>query len=394
MPIHSPASHMLFPLLSHSGAFCFLMPRIFPFIPRGWSIYFLWGRCLAQMCVIMKFPLRFEVVGGNSSQCLVHRDCVSGEESQKTINWEFVKNSGKCTRLPAPHRSAFCFANLRILASQMERLPSTFSACSQKATPLDYLEIILSVTWEVLRPLYFLRNKAHPNDFKRTLQHSLRRQTSCESWKCAVPFLPRWVQCDLLWATQVCKPPKTSLAKGNGTQCQIKLRWATRGIWNNCKWSSQLRTSSVCRRRFTSLLSVVKANRQKMQEAQAQTPRYIFQYFQWCAGPRMGLLSHFSFFGCVVAGWPHPDGKQKPVCVWAGQFPSFEALPQETMASTLRKFCLLLVCSSAFLRLKWTSIVEQTQQTWKIRANKRHKLRGNKVVLHCPSSFHFVLSTP
>lgn len=72
------------------------------------------------MCVIMKFPLRFEVVGGNSSPCLVHTDCVSGEESQKTINREFVKNSGTWTRLPAPQRSAFCFANLRILASQMD----------------------------------------------------------------------------------------------------------------------------------------------------------------------------------------------------------------------------------------------------------------------------------
>lgn len=152
-------------------------------IPGGWSIYFLWGRCLAQMCTIMKFPLRLEVVGGNSSQCLVHTDCVSGEESQKTINWEFVKNSGTCTGLLAPRRLAFCFPNLRILASQMEGLPSTFSAWSQKATPLDYLEIILSVTWEVLGPLYFLRNKAHPNDFKSTLQHSLCRQTSCESWK-------------------------------------------------------------------------------------------------------------------------------------------------------------------------------------------------------------------
>lgn len=341
------------------------------------------------MCVIMKFPLRFEVVGGNSSQCLVHRDCVSGEASQKTINWEFVKNSGTCTRLPAPHRSAFCFANLRILASQMERLPSTFSACSQKATPLDYLEIILSVTWEVLRSLYFLRNKAHPNDFKSTLQHSLRRQTSCESWKCAVPFLPRWVQCDLLRATQVCKPPKTSLAKGNGTQCQIKLRWATRGIWNDCKWSSQLRTSSVCRRRFASLLSVVKVNRQKTPEAQAQTPSHIFQYFQWCAEPGMGPLSHFSSLGCVVVGWPHADGKQKPVCVWAGQLLHLKLYRRrqwhQRQGNPVFYSCLLFCLPQTEVDFHCRANTADMEN----RANKRHKLRGNKVRLygHPPPPF-------
>lgn len=105
----------------------------------------------------------------------------------------------------APQRFAFCFANLRILASHMQLLPSPAGSW---AAALDYLEIILPLTWEVLGPLYFLRNKAHPNDSKSAVQHSLRRQTSCESWKCAAPVLPRPGRDILVPTTEVYSLPR------------------------------------------------------------------------------------------------------------------------------------------------------------------------------------------
>lgn len=129
-------------LLCHSGDFsAFPGPPSF-FQPQGLIFHFLRGGSLAQMCVILRFPLGSWMVGGGSSWFNVG---VSGEESYHTINWAFVKNTGMCTRPLAPQRFAFCFANIRIFASRMERPPSTSSSWSQKAATLDYLEIIHSL---------------------------------------------------------------------------------------------------------------------------------------------------------------------------------------------------------------------------------------------------------
>lgn len=143
---------------------------------------------------------------------------------RKQLCEHLSKNTGTCTCLLAPQRFAFCFANVRRLASHMERLPSTSSSWSQKAAPLDYLEIILSLTWEVLGPLYFLGNEAQPNDFESTWQHSLNRQTSYGRWKSGGPFLPPLTTARSVPNHIGLQPPKSFLRKSNGSQCQVQLR--------------------------------------------------------------------------------------------------------------------------------------------------------------------------
>lgn len=134
-----------------------------------------------------------------------------------------MENPGTCTGLRAPRRLAFCFANLRIPASQMQRLPSTFSACSQR--PL-YLTIWKSFFQSLGRFWgLFISSETRPTQMisrARCSTVSVGRQAvkvgnhnSFPSPLSSVRSLPSHIGV---------QPPKTSLVKGNGTQCQIKLR--------------------------------------------------------------------------------------------------------------------------------------------------------------------------
>lgn len=75
------------------------------------------------------------------------------------------------------------------------------------------------VTWEVLGPLYVLRNEAHPNESKSTLQHGLRKQASCASWEPlrAARSSP---------GHEGSQPPKTNARKA--TEPHVRLRRVTR----------------------------------------------------------------------------------------------------------------------------------------------------------------------